>query len=712
MCKCFEKMKKPALICMFFYLGLGLTHIVSAQNIQDTLKLKEVVIFGKSPIYNVNPIILKSEIELSPVRDIGDYLRSIPNVSGVRKGGTGIDPVVRGFSSSQINVVLDGGIRVEGGCPNRMDPVTAHVEPEEIERIEIIKGPYSLRYGPSLGGTINLITTKPKPYSKFELHASALYGFESNWNGQREHLSLFGGNKQLYFNVSGGFKNYGSYTDGNDLKVNSSFRKYDYSGNVGYTINENQSLMISVIESHGSDVAYPALPMDELSDDTRILSLIYKVVNVSPKISLLTVSAYQSKVHHIMDNSLRPNYATMQSLSDVDAVDAGGRSEMTFHLNPSAVLNVGIDYENITKDGTKTMAMIMTMGGVKSTSTKRSNLWLDSKIENVGFFAELKKNFNIFQLTASLRGDYNHATSGDTLQIVKYNTDYFVNKPTQYLNLSGSLGLNASITKKISANLSVGRAVRSPNMLERYIKFLVVGYDNYDYLGNPSLKPEKNLQTDITFTYEEKQFGKVYLNGFYSFVNDYISGLRVPTAVAKTSTAGALGVKQFSNIDLAVFRGVELGYSNMLFNKLVTSVMVSYTDAYFPYTTKYLITNGQVVDETELKNDPLPEMPPFETTVSLAYRLFHDKLVPKMSLRIVESQYNTSDAYYEPSTPGFSVLNFSLNYRPVSYFNFSAGVNNLFDKAYYEHLNRKIVGSTLNLFESGRSFFFNLIITI
>jgi len=705
-------MKRLALTCIIFCFGLVFTTNGSAQNIQDTLQLKEVVIFGKSPIYNINPIILKSEIELSPVRDIGDYLRSIPNVSGLRKGGTGIDPVVRGFRFSQVNVILDGGIKIEGGCPSRMDPVTSHIEPEEIERIEIFKGPFNLRYGPALGGTINLITTKPKPYSKFELHASALYGFESNWNGQREHLTLFGGNKSIYFNLSGGFKNYGSYSDGNDLKVKSSFSKYNYSGNIGFAINKNQSLMLSVIESHGRDVSYPTLPMDELSDDTRILSANYKAINISEKITSLTVSAYRSQVKHIMDNSQRPNYATMQALSAVDAVNFGGSSEMVFRLNPTALLNVGADYENITKDGTKTMTMIMTMGGVKSTSTKRSNLWLDSKIENVGFFAELKKSFNLFQLTASLRGDYNQATSGDTLQIVKYNTDYFTNKRTQYLNLSGSLGLNASITKKLSVNLSFGRAVRSPNMLERYIKFLVVGYDNYDYLGNPSLKPEKNLQTDLTFTYEEKQFGKVYLNGFYSFVNDYISGLRVPTAVAKPSTSGALGVKQFSNIDLAVFRGIELGYSNMLFDKLLTSVTASYTDAYFPYTTKYLITNGQVVDEAELKNDPLPEIPPFESTLSLAYRMFHDKLIPKMSLRVVASQHNTSDAYYEPSTPGFSVLNFSLNYKPVRYVNFAAGVNNLFNKAYYEHLNRKIVGSTLNLFEPGRSFFFNLIVTI
>ncbi|MEZ5195165.1 MAG: hypothetical protein R2764_01805 [Bacteroidales bacterium] len=43
----------------------------------------------------------------------------------------GIDPVVRGFKYSQLNVQVDNGLKIEGGCPNRMDPATAHVEIED-----------------------------------------------------------------------------------------------------------------------------------------------------------------------------------------------------------------------------------------------------------------------------------------------------------------------------------------------------------------------------------------------------------------------------------------------------------------------------------------------------------------------------------------------------------------------------------------------------
>ena len=101
----------------------------------------------------------------------------VPNVSGIRKGGVAVDPVIRGFKFSQLNVILDNGVKIENGCPNRMDPVSSHVETEDIENIEVIKGPFVLRYGPALGGVINLVTEKPHPYEKFEIHADAVLWF-------------------------------------------------------------------------------------------------------------------------------------------------------------------------------------------------------------------------------------------------------------------------------------------------------------------------------------------------------------------------------------------------------------------------------------------------------------------------------------------------------------------------------------------------------
>jgi len=206
---------------------LGLEFTLNAQITltQDTLQLKEVEVYGKSVNFFPIKVIPAKTLEFEVIRDIGDFLRQEPNVSGIRKGGVGIDPVVRGFKYNQVTVLLNSGVKIEGGCPNRMDPVAAHVESENIRKMEIIKGPYVLKYGPVLGALINLETELPHPYPKPEIHGEVLYGFESNWNGQREQIALSGGSDKVFFNASGGFKGYGSYIAGNDVLYNTSFQK-------------------------------------------------------------------------------------------------------------------------------------------------------------------------------------------------------------------------------------------------------------------------------------------------------------------------------------------------------------------------------------------------------------------------------------------------------------------------------------------------------
>lgn len=682
-----------------------------SQNLKDTINLKEVEIKDKAKTPYIKNIIDIKDINNKAVRDIGDYLRTIPNVSGIKKGGTSIDPVVRGLKYSQLNVMPDNGVRIEGGCPNRMDPATSHIEIEDIESIEVIKGPFALRYGPNFGGIINMVTERPKPYSKFEIHAKALYSFESNWNGQREHLTLFGGNKKVYFLAGGGYNQYGAYKDGNNKTVLSGFTKYDYAAKLGLTINKNQSLVFSYITDRGRDIYYPALSMDEKKDNTVIMSADYKAVDLSEMIKSLNVKIYRSDVSHEMDNAHRSNYPATYALACVDAINTGGRAEMELKLGKSKLF-LGTDFENIEKDGDRVMTMTMNMGGLITKTIKKSNLWKNALIQNTGIFSEYRTSFRSFDFIASIRGDYNTATSEDTLKLIKEGGNYFDNTDSKFINFSASAGITKRFNNKINLSFAVGRGSRSPNMLERYIKFLTVGYDNYDYLGNPELKPETNNEADITLRYFDNKAGGFYVNGFFSYIQNYIAAQKLPPSVAMPKTQGALGVKQFYNAEYALLRGFEIGYSSSTDRKFLISASAAYTRATINSATKYIIKNNQVTGEEIIKNDALPEIPPLEGRINLSYNFFKGKLMLNASARIVDQQDYTSEAFYEPHTPGYCLFDFSANYYPVKYFILSAGVNNAFDKAYYEHLNRKIVGSTNKLYEPGRVMFVKLTINI
>lgn len=695
-----------ALFCVLMY---G----IKAQEVTDTINLGSVEIrdslISRNPFISVQ--VSKVQMQSTSTRDVGDYLRSIPNVSGIRKGGGSIDPVVRGFKFSQLNVVLDGGVKIENGCPNRMDPVSSHVEVEDLANINVVKGPFLLTYGPALGGVINLQTEDPHPYPEFQIHGTAMFGYETNWKGAKEHFSLYGGNRRIYFRVSGGYREYGDYRSGGNngerTTYKSSFRKANLGAKVGVDISPRQKILLSYNEVHGRDVLFPALSMDEKSDDTRMMALDYSAKNLSKKIKSLSIKIYQTDVNHLMDNSNRESWKSKQMVADVDAINTGGKAIMGMKFNNHTAI-AGLDFENIYKDGTRTMTMQM-MG---TTSTKKFNLWKDAVIRNAGLFAGYSTVFGSFALDAALRGDLNMADSEDTLRLIKNGVEYFNKTASQFVNLSGNLGLTRYFAEKYSVSVAFARGTRSPNMLERYIKLLSVGYDSYDYLGNPQLRPETNNEADLTIKYSDETIGSVYVNGFYSYVQDYISAVMLAPSVIMPATLGAPGVKQFVNVNKAVFTGFELGYTSPQTNKLGVSMVAALTYGRIPEVTRYIISEGQVTGETLIRNDALPEIPPFETTVSLNYRMIKGKLIPKLSYRFVAVQKHISKAFYEAETPGFSILNLFVVYKASKNIEINAGINNIFDVSYYEHLNRRITGSSEKLYEPGRVFFVNLYLAI
>ncbi len=530
--------------------------------------------------------------------------------------------------------MADDGVKVEGGCPNRMDPVVCHIETDDIESIKIIKDPYSLKYGPSFGGIIQLITIKPHPYDTFQIHAKLHTTLNSNPEGSGQYALLNGGGKKMYFGISGSYKNYGDYKDGNGNTVSSSFTKYNYSADVGYKSGQNQELLVSLHRNYGRDVKFPCLPMDEIMDNTTLGSVDYHIKELSRTIKKLDLKFYYSDVYHEMDNSFRPAYSTvtppysglMQTVSKVDASNTGGRTEMNL-ITGKQELNAGFDVELAAKDGDRVNTMIMTINEIETTSKKNTNLWENAQALNSGLFADFFYRLPLYQFNSSTRFDYNKATSEDTLKVIKNGIAYFDMTNSEYMNFSVNAGIIRSLQGGHSLSLYVGRGMRSPDLTERYIKFLVVGYDNYDYLGNPRLKPEINYQTDLLLDFNLKKSGKLQLDLFASIVQDYISGEILPSSVALPKSMGAVGVKQFMNTGIARFYGFESTYNSPDYKGLNIVFSASYTYGIKNSATRNLFENHAVVGQQTVTNDAVQEIPPFEARLNANYRFYNEKML-------------------------------------------------------------------------------------
>ncbi len=249
-------------------------------------------------------------------------------------------------------------------------------------------------------------------------------------------------------------------------------------------------------------------------------------------------------------------------------------------------------------------------------------------------------------------------------------------------------------------------------MTERFIILLPVGYDRYDYLGNPQLKPEANHELDLGYRFHGRNAGSLDVSGFFSYVTDYITGEQVPPSEMKPQTSGVLGVKRFVNVDEAFLAGFELSYITSAKFNWEVRFNAAYTMGWNPEAVKYIFEDGHVIDEEIISNDPLPEIPPFEINLGFSWKFYKDRFVPGLSLRYAAAQNRISEAYGEYSTPAFAVLNLDLQYRFSNYFTVYAGVKNIFNTAYYEHLNRRVIGSMQALYEPGRIFYANLIFNL
>jgi iron complex outermembrane receptor protein len=673
--------------------------------------LDEVTVTGKyenSRPYRSESVDVKA-IEKSNISGIGNFLRNEPNVGGVRKGALGIDPVVRGFKYSQLNVQLNGGTKIEGGCPNRMDPATAHIDLSDLKSITILKGPYALKYGPNFGGVIDMTTHSTKFYRKFENHIDLLIGGQTNHTGFKSGLGIHGGNNVIAYYFKGNYKQYGDYEAGNEAVIPSSLEQYNVAGSIGIKPAEGHILEVGFDRSWGRNVDFPALPMDERSDDTRLFNMSYLGTEFGDMVNFIRFKVYKSHVEHEMDNKNRPFSDTVVAISNIKAINSGGKLGVNLNLFKGR-LETGVDYEQISKDGIRNKNLIMQ----PNLPQFNEDLWNNALIKNLGVFVEWQRTIKSIDFIAALRYDYNTATS-DTLIRNKPNGDAVYendNTSSSFNNISFSAGITWHVNSSSSLIFSLGRGGRSPDMTERFIILLPISYDPYDYLGNPQLNPEVNNELDLGYRFSRNKIGSVETSVFFSYVTNYITGELVPPSEMKPQTKGVLGVKKFINVDKAYLAGFEFSYATAPHFKWFANLNAAYTMGVNPNAVQYVFEGGEVIDEQIIENDPLPEIPPFEANISAGYKFLNQKLIPEFNIRLVAAQKKVSKAFNETTSPAFTTLNFVLAYHYSANLKVYAGVNNIFNAAYYEHLNRRIIGSSDPLYEPGRLFYMNLIFNL
>lgn len=673
-----------AKLCVLLF-GTGVSY-AQVQSPQDTLsnklvKLDEVLVEGErktDPVFSA--FTSEPEKKIVQSKNVADLFKDINGFALIKRGNYAIDPSFRAAQYEQLNVQFNGGTKVMHACPNRMDPITTHVIPEEIERVEVVKGPYTFRYGPTFGGIVNLVTQEVEKQEK-GYHGKVNFGGENNGNAITSYANVKYVGEEFDVNLNFGLRDFGNYEDGDGNEVPSSFKSTDYGVQLGYNPTENQRIQLGFRQSFGRDVLHAGLPMDTEEDNSNVLSVDYKLDNISDGLKTLSAKIYRSKVDHLMTNELRPTFMMMEAVSEVDALTVGGRIELEWRPVENFKLYTGVDAFSVGRTGARTRLVkrnMMTGEALPMPMEFVDEVWQDSQIDDYGAFVEGK-----YPLTEKLL-----LNAGARYDVVRSKTDapaddFVAEYPdldtrTEH-NFSTTASFKYMATSNLLFELAYGRGVRSANMIERFINHFSVGQDPYEYVGNPYLDAEVNNQFELgvkaNTRFEGYPFNRLDYGAsvYYAMYEDYIVAVIDPTLDKKyMPMAEPTEVKRFTNLDKAYKTGFE-----------VFGELAFLDDFAFKTELSYVYAKNQDLDES------LPLTPPLVTRFNLSFE--KEKFWTKATYTLTSEQSSIATSFGEQVTDGYGIVDLSLGAKPFEHLTVGIAASNIFDVAYNNHLNFSFV---------------------
>jgi len=680
---------------------LKLSHVRYGTIELSSSKIKEILVNGilevQEKIQHLQPITViavrpklheKESMQLNYQdmlsHDAGSFLNRFPLVSGIKKSGSyGFDPVLRGFKYDQLNIVIDGSQSANAACPNRMDPPSSQIAMNMVERVDIFKGPHSLRFGNSFGGTLNFKTVNPVFSQSFKMSGRLSNSYESNGDIYRTE-GVIGFGKHFYdISFFGSWSKGNDYEDGNGDKIASAFARGSAGTKINFKLSEFQNLAISATRNFARDVKFAALPMDLINDDTWLINVNHKTVINKGNLTSWNTNAYLTTVDHLMDNlskNLNPRMVNAETSAKTKTF--GGRTEAIFHFEKSYLYS-GADLRVESAEGERSRSFLM---GPNMGKTMFDNVWQKSTINRAGIFGEYHYAMQKYHIVFSGRLEYNQADASEATD--NFNMLYSGVSKSQ-INPGISLGGIYSINDQTNLSAWLGRAQRSGSITERFINYFPVGLDPYEMLGNPGLNPEINNQIDLSFNWK-KDNTEVQVSIFGSYLTDYISSSIRSDLTPRLPNSP--GVRQFTNLDKAFVTGFEFNWNQNVFENVNHRLNVAYT-------------YGEDLSE----NTPLPEIPPLDARYAISSAFFSNNFHPEIVVRHVMKQDRISTEYGEKESEAFTLFDLNLMYKVSQLISFTAGIQNVLDEAYYEHLNRSVRDATAKpIYAPGRNIFATL----
>ncbi len=197
-----------------------------------------------------------------------DALRGVPGLDVVRAGGPGQQTsiFIRGTESRHTKVLLDGIPLNDPSSPSRAFDFS-NLAVENIERVEILRGPQSTLYGSdAIGGVVNIVTRRGQGARRYRFRTLG-----GRFGTFQQSASVSGSTDRVHYSLGGSYLETDGFTTaaprfGNT--ENDGVRNGNLSGRFGWLINERSDVDVvfryTDAESQIDGFLFPVGPVDDL----------------------------------------------------------------------------------------------------------------------------------------------------------------------------------------------------------------------------------------------------------------------------------------------------------------------------------------------------------------------------------------------------------------------------------------------------------------
>ena len=612
-----------------------------------------------------------------PVVDAASLLKKVPGANINGNGAiTGIAQY-RGLYGDRVSINIDHAPSLTGG-PNSMDTPLSYTPPMLLKSLNVHRGiaPVSVAQE-SLGGhiTANLDRGQFARSNEIEFSGGVSSRFNSTSDGFSNALKSVLANDTHKLSVLASLdEGDETHFDSNDEIGGTQYRRSRYDISYGWK-NDDTAIEIYGGQLDTRDTGTPALPMDINYIDSDMVG-----INLTKSFDDVLLSGHLSYNHvdHLMDN-FSQRLAPMPAMFRQTNATAHNTA-WSFQAKLPLAIGSSDGFLTVGTDGNETIH--------EATITNPNNTMFEIKNfeeverDSYGVFTEWEGNVGNWKIETGIRYTRVSMDSGDVsasglMGMMGVNTGLLATNfnggdlDENYHNIDLVLNASHELNANTTLNLGLGRKNRAPSYQERYLWLPMPATgglaDGRSYIGNLDIDKETAYEVTVGIDWISQN---AWANPqvFYRYIDDYIQGVPSTNTVANMVSTMMSGnsALMFDNIDAEMY-GADLGYGYKLSDHFSIEGTLSYV-------------RGKRDDE----DDNLYRVAPLNNRLALVYAGHATEL--KIESVLYAKQSKVSSFNDEEKTSGYGIINLLGNHQLSRQLTVSAGVENLFDHKYQDHL--------------------------